>query len=73
MKLRAQIVSRRLAQASRILIVVIGIDAAQRRAAVSGITAMPTSAATIWQIASKPRRRARKRSRAPSFAACREI
>ena len=32
--------------------------------------ATPTSAATIWQIASKSRKRARKRKRTPSRAAC---
>ena len=69
-QLRAQIVSLRLAQGSRILSIVIGIDRAQRRAAASGTTAMPTSAATIWQIASKSRNRARNRSRTPSRAAC---
>jgi hypothetical protein len=47
LKLRAQIASLRLAQGSRILIIAIGINAAQRFAAASGTTAMPTSAATI--------------------------
>ena len=61
LKLRAQITSFRFAQLSRIRTIAIGIDCAQRRAAASGTTAMPTSAATIWQIASKSRNRARKR------------
>ena len=73
MKLRAQITSLRLAQASRIRTIAIGIERAQRRAAASGTTAMPTSAATIWQIASKSRSRARKCSRMPSRAACLEM
>ena len=46
---------------------------AQRFAAASGTTATPTSAATIRQIASKSRNRARKCRRMPSRAACREI
>ena len=61
LKLRAQITSLRLAQASRIR------DHRDRHrlarsvcAAASGTTAMPTPAATIWQIASKSRNRARK-------------
>ena len=70
LKLRAQITSLRFAQASRIRIIAIGIDCAQRFAAASGTTAMPTSAATIWQIASKSRNRARMRKRTPSRAAC---
>src|ERR1700730_17564005 len=73
LKLRAQIVSFRLAQESRILIIMIGIERAQRLAAVSGMTATPTSAATIWQIAWKSRIRARNRRRAPNRAACFEI
>ncbi len=70
LKLRAQIASFRFAQASRILIITIGIDRAQRLAAASGTTAMPTSAATSWQIASKSLKRARNRRRTPSRAAC---
>ena len=70
LKLRAQITSLRLAQASRIVIIAIGIDRAQRLAAASGTTAMPTPAATIWQIASKSRNRARTCKRMPSRAAC---
>jgi hypothetical protein len=50
LKLRAQIASLRFAQGSRILIIMIGMDRAQRLAAASGTTAMPTPAATIWQF-----------------------
>jgi len=39
LKLRAQIASFRFAQGSLILIIMIGIDHAQRRAAASGTTA----------------------------------
>jgi hypothetical protein len=46
LKLRAQIASFRFAQGSRILIIMIGINRAERVAAASGITAMPTPAAT---------------------------
>ena len=70
LKLREQITSLRLAQLSRIRTIAIGIDRAERLAAASGTTATPTSAATIWQIASKSRKRARNRNRMPSRAAC---
>ena len=71
--LRAQITSLRLAQASRRRTMASGMVLAQRRAAASGTRATPTSAATIWQIASKSRRRARKCGRRPSRAACFEM
>ena len=70
LKLRAQITSLRFAQESLIRIIAIGIDCAHRLAAASGTTATPTPAATIWQIASKSRNRARTRKRTPSRAAC---
>src|SRR5690349_2968146 len=73
LKLRAQITSLRLAQASRMRTAAIPMVRAQRLAAASGTTATPTSAATIWQIASKSRSRARTCSRMPSRAACFEM